>query len=301
MNKRSLMAFSAILILIFHFWVVENSFVKGTSYLGVDIFFFLSGYSLADKSTVCRVKFLYLRFVIASLVAFVYNKWSLSYLIKVLSGVDLIENGGGAFLWFIPTILVYYMWYPLFKKYDKINRIRTIGVVSCLWLAVSFIVVNNYHQLGIVWLRIPVFLLGYYFTKVTLKDSTRYILGIILVVVGVLLTKEFGYIHKLQTPIYNMFYICIIPLTLGIILLLQKVRECKLVVLIGSSTFEMYVIQMIFGYDLMSSLINIVDSILIVNIITVVTIVCISITINQIWGSLVRFLLRYKLLQLFER
>ena len=47
-NKKSIMAFAALQILIFHLWInlssseIEN-FIKQISYIGVDIFFFLSG------------------------------------------------------------------------------------------------------------------------------------------------------------------------------------------------------------------------------------------------------------------
>lgn len=271
------MALSAIWILVFHFWIVESSFIKSIGYIGVDIFFFLSGYSLADKPTWGRAKVLYIRFALASVVAFFYKGWSLGYLAKVLIGVDLLERGGGAFLWFVPAMIIFYLAYPLFKTGSNRSRIA----MAVIWVIFALVVVNRYHQLGIVWLRIPVFLLGYYFSKVTLKDSTRYVIGIVLVLVGTLLAYKFGYRYKLQAPIYNMFYLCAIPLILGVVLLLQKVREYKLVTLVGSATFEIYAIQMIFGYDLMSSLLSITDNILIVNMVTLVVIIFVSILVNQ--------------------
>ena len=54
-NKRFLQCIAALQILIFHLWMpltntmIEQFLIK-TGYMGVDLFFFLSAYSLADKT-----------------------------------------------------------------------------------------------------------------------------------------------------------------------------------------------------------------------------------------------------------
>ena len=81
-------------ILIFHLWInissseIEN-FIKQISYIGVDIFFFLSGYSLYRSDTGNYFQFIgnrfrtvYSKFILFALIAAWVNKWNMGYVLK---------------------------------------------------------------------------------------------------------------------------------------------------------------------------------------------------------------------------
>ena len=72
-NKKAIMFFSSLLILIFHLWInifdrasnlfeVEN-FLRQLCYIGVDIFFFLSCYSISKHEIKDYKKFICSRFI----------------------------------------------------------------------------------------------------------------------------------------------------------------------------------------------------------------------------------------------
>ena len=309
------MAFSALQILIFHLWVfvMHNNqieiFIKQISYIGVDIFFFLSAYSLANRHIKSYKSFIlnrfysvYLKFILFSLVAFVYFNWSFSYLVSILTGVNLFMKGGGAFLWFLPAIMLFYVVFPLFQKCDSKNRLITFISVLFIWLIVSFIISNLKYlsQICIFWNRIPIFLLGYYISKfrykymIYLSNSIKLITGFILVVIGVLVTYRFAFGVKLQYPFTDMFYIVVIPLVLGLIILLSLIPVNKILKLIGSVTLEMYAIQMIFGYDIVNKLIKLIDSKLVINLLSIVSIIIISIVINCSYDFVCRLITDYR-------
>ena len=106
-NKKSIMVFSALQILIFHLWIYIGTsdieqFIKQTAYVGVDIFFLLSAYSLAKynkpvkyfKFVWSRFKLVYLKFILFAIVAFFYSSWSITRLINVLISKELFVKGG---------------------------------------------------------------------------------------------------------------------------------------------------------------------------------------------------------------
>ena len=113
-----------------------------------------------------------------------------------------------------------------------------------------------------------------------LSNSTKLIIGFILAAIGVLVTYKFAFRVKLQYPFTDMFYIVVIPLVLGLIILLSLIPVNKILKLIGSVTLEMYAIQMIFGYDIVNKLIKLIDSKLVINLLSIVSIIIISIVIN---------------------
>ena len=71
-NKKTIMFFSSILILVFHIWInifertsnlyAIEVFIRQICYIGVDIFFFLSSFSISKSEIKDYKKFLLLRF-----------------------------------------------------------------------------------------------------------------------------------------------------------------------------------------------------------------------------------------------
>ncbi|MGN0437150.1 MAG: acyltransferase family protein [Lachnospiraceae bacterium] len=305
-NKRSVMAFSALQILIFHLWVTPldaseiTLFLKQTAYIGVDVFFFVSGYSLAGSSindyfgfVVSRLKKIYLKFILFSVVAFIYLKWDLVRLLKVIFCVELFEKGGGSFLWFLPAIMLNYIFFPLFQKWDKRKRKGTFVVTFVLWAVIAFVLTRftTYSVMFIFWNRIPIFLVGYYmyFLKdlLTLKSNVKGIGGFVLLLIGVVLLYQFGFLAKLQVPFTDMFYIMAIPLSVGVALLVDFVPDKSVIKWIGSSTLEIYAVQMIFGYHIANKIMLATKNIVLTNISTLLLVLVISVGIHYLYESLV--------------
>ncbi len=268
-NKKSIMAFSALLILIFHLWVTlfpgneTEDFLKQTSYVGVDIFFFLSAYSLSGRKVekyftflFYRFRAVYVKFILFALIAFWYGGWKLSYLLKVITMGDLFQKGGGAFLWFLPAIMLFYAVFPLLQRCEQRHRYITLLTAVVIWAGVAALA--TYYKIKpmfIYWNRIPVFLSGFYLgtgraLKRFLADNRNKLLtGTVCVTGGGILLYFFGYRPKLQAPFCDMFYVAGLPVSLGLALLISFVPERPVIKWIGFSTLEMYAIQMIFGYN----------------------------------------------------
>lgn len=268
-NKKSVMAFSAILILLFHLWIpmfpgnVAEDFVRQIAYVGVDIFFFLSAYALSGRKVENYLSFVanrfaavYVKFIIFAVIACLYTGWAWTKLVKVLVMGDLLEKGGGAFLWFLPAIMLFYLLFPLLQRCEQKHRYLTLAAVIVIWAAGAAIgTCFDYTPMFIYWNRLPIFLLGFYlgmskgFKKLLENNTYKLLCGLVCVGVGGTLQYFFGYQPRLQVPFIDMFYIVAIPLSLGLVLLVSFIPEKAVVKWIGSSTLEMYAIQMIFGYN----------------------------------------------------
>ena len=292
------MLFSAIQILIFHLWVfvwqnnVIESFIKQTAYIGVDTFFFISAYSLGKKEGKYDLRFLYnrfvniyIKFIVFALVACIYAKWKFSYFIEVISSINLFKHGGGAFLWFLPALMLFYILFCIFKKGDRFNAKLTFLITIVVWICVT-VLINIFvlYRISIFWNRIPIFLFGYYIAKYKLFDKLnnklKFIIGIIFISIGIVSIYNFCYISKLQTPFRDAFYLVSIIEVIGIVLLLDLVPNNKIINILGSCTLEMYAIQMIFGYNFTNTMIKLVDSKLLINICTMLFVIILSVIVH---------------------
>lgn len=351
-NRKSAMALSAILILIFHFWVnvfpgndVEN-FIKLTAYIGVDMFFFLSAYSMAGREVdnylkfiVSRFKGVYLKytlFVILDAVLISAAAWSFSRFLKALVWVELFKKGGGAFLWFLPAIMLFYMAFPLLQKADQRNPVVTAIVSLALWAVVAFLVTRftGYKEMFIFWNRIPIFLLGFYVYKLdkwikgfcirneaqslnkneagrteareieTVRNETgknadsvrdrgisnrmavcvKLVLAVVFVAVGAFLLLKFGYKIKLKVPFRDMFYVIAIPMSLGLIALAGFVPSVKPISWIGSSTLEIYGVQMVIGYNIAKAVMKYTREPLLVSLLVILPVIVIAVVVHYLYG-----------------
>lgn len=310
-NKKTIMAFAALQILIFHLWInissseIEN-FIKQISYIGVDIFFFLSGYSLYRSDTGNYFQFIsnrfrnvYNKFILFALVAAWVNKWDMVYALKVIFGIDLIQNGGKAFLWFLPAIMLFYLIVPLYKKFDARNRMVAILTLGVLWLLIALLFTYGITSVPIAiwWNRVPIFFMGYYLAgfhanrKIT-GHRASYIAGFALIAAAdVILAYRYAYKVKLNQPIEDMFYILVIPLAIGIALLISMIKENKLIRAIGSSSLELYAMQMIFGYTWANQILSKTKSIPITDIATMIILIASAIIVHYLYEVIYRFLL----------
>ncbi|MCQ2538928.1 MAG: acyltransferase [Acetatifactor sp.] len=314
-NRRSIMMVSALLIVFFHLWVsllTRNKvemFLRQTAYIGVDMFFFLSAYSIGTREVtdykafvISRFKAVYVKFLLFALVAFFLRNWKVVALVQVLTGVNLVTKGGGAFLWFLPAIMLFYLLAPLYQKLNKKSPLFAVLSVLIVWFGVGLAVtqLTKYKAFFIFWNRIPILLVGFYAGrwiasgKLVLKTWQKALAGVLLLAVGTLIMFKFGYKPALQKPLKDMFYVLAIPSSLGFICLSDLIPEGKVVKWIGSATLEMYAIQMIFGFKFCAWVVEklykgsgtgFVNN-LVANVLTFLFVIVISVVINQCYGYL---------------
>ena len=272
-NKKFLQVIAAFQILFFHLWAPLTStqieqFILKTAYVGVDMFFFLSAYSLAGREIDYvpflkdRVLKLYAKFAFFVLIMALFSKsFGVIRAVKSLTFIEFFQKGGGAFLWFIPAILIFYAVYPLFLKWN--SRFKVIWVLL-IWLTGSVFAehVLSYTAVFIFTNRIPVILAGYLFKTyctgnrdAIMPDNNKMnrtiqILRrswVVLIPLGVLLLHMYGFNVRLNFPIKDMFYVLAIPTVLGLVTLSSYVKKCAVTDSLGSITLELYAVQMIFG------------------------------------------------------
>ena len=150
--------------------------------------------------------------------------------------------------------MLFYLIVPLYKKFDARNRMVAILTLGVLWLIIALLFTYGVTSVPIAiwWNRVPIFFMGYYLAgfhanrKIT-GNRASYIAGFALIAAAdVILAYRYAYKVKLNQPIEDMFYILVIPLAIGIALLIRMIQENKLIRAIGSSSLELYAVQMIF-------------------------------------------------------
>lgn len=257
-NKKFLQVIAAFQILFFHLWAPLTStqieqFILKTAYVGVDMFFFLSAYSLAGREIDYvpflkdRVLKLYAKFAFFVLIMALFSKsFGVIRAVKSLMFIEFFQKGGGAFLWFIPAILIFYAVYPLFLKWN--SRFKVIWVLL-IWLIAGVFSehVLSYTAVFIFTNRIPVILAGYLFKTYCTKNNNLRRSFIVLIPLGVLLLHMYGFKVRLNFPIKDMFYVLAIPTVLGLVTLSSYVKKYAVTESFGSITLELYAVQMIFG------------------------------------------------------
>ena len=257
-NKKFLQVIAAFQILFFHLWAPITStqieqFVLKTAYVGVDMFFFLSAYSLAGREIDYvpflkdRVLKLYAKFAFFTLIMALFSKsFGVIRVVKSLTLIEFFQKGGGAFLWFIPAILIFYAVYPLFLKWN--SRLKVIWVLL-IWLTGSVFAehVLSYTAVFIFTNRIPVILAGYLFKTYCTHNNNLRRSFIVLIPLGALLLYMYGFKVRLNFPIKDMFYVLAIPSVIGLVTLSSYVKKYAVTESLGSITLELYAVQMIFG------------------------------------------------------
>ena len=293
-NKKFLQFLGAILIIVFHLWIklsnnLLESFFVGIAYIGVDIFFLVSVCSLANKTIdyksfiVNRFKTIYLKFVVFVLIMALFTQ-RFNTIFNRLLFIELFTKGGGAFLWFIPAILIFYLVFPFFIKWK--NKYKSLIVLLGYLVLASICTLTKQNQLMIVLNRIPLILLTYELCTRNLTNQN--LIGFICLIMGFILLYFFGYSPKLNKPFYNFFYIFASLAVIGIAMLIPKFKSPKIIDLIASSSLEIYAFQMIFGFKLAVIVYQFLNNALLANIITISIVIIISIAFNYLWKYLAK-------------
>ena len=276
-SKKAVMGFAALLIFVFHFYIpftdtAAETFFYRSAYIGVDLFFFLSAVSLGKNESLPFGSFMrnrllrvYVPFAVLAMIAALYKGWKIKKLAFVLLGIEFIQKGGGAFLWFLPGIMLLYLVTPLLVRVKSRFGLKSLAVLIALWAAVVLLLqyAFNWTRIFILLNRIPVYLIGLYFAPLSrcLPKKLRLPLMAAGLIIGGALVWQFGTTARLNVPIKEMYYVLAIPYTLSIAALLDFAAETlnsRLAPLefVGGITLELYGLQMIFGYDVESFLIS---------------------------------------------
>lgn len=278
--KKAIMGLAGILILLFHFYIpfLENSFETGivkSAYIGVDIFFFISAYSLGRNESIKAWPFiknrllnLYVPFVIFAIVAVLYKGWGFKRFLLIISGIELFNRGGGAFLWFVPGILLFYLITPLIISLKKRYGYKTLLGTIILWGVIAILCqyILGYTAIFILLNRLPIFIIGFYYESMRRVIASKKCIPVIIIMLaaGGFLIFKWGSVVRVNYPLKDVYYLLAIPVVVAIVMLMDYISvhfNAKYVLLsiIGGCTLEMYCLQMIFGFDLIQYLLKVTD------------------------------------------
>lgn len=169
-SKRAIAGAASLLILIFHCWIpvfaytsvpgVIERFLITTAYVGVDIFFFISAYSLARKPVDRGFK--------------AYMDFIGSRALRIIP-YFLIALLAGQFIWFLPAIMMMYILFP--PIYGFCDKRPVIGLLLTIiaWLAAVYVLLGKATLTwdpGIALFRVPVIILGAFFGRASLRSVT---------------------------------------------------------------------------------------------------------------------------------
>lgn len=271
-TKKYIMAAAAVWILFFHLWIPvfpygsipgqAERFILGIAYIGVDMFFFVSAYSLAKRPVTN------------------YGKFVLNRALKLLP-LFILAYLTGSFLWFLPALMAVYLLLPPMLKLIKSDPWFYLSLFITIWL----VLVMALPGLGIFLYRLPsVFLGAYYGSKRKLYPKrTEYFAGTVLLLAGILLCIKLGYMHKLNFPTQEAFYLTGLPLMMGIIMLIDAAcagREFKVLGFLGEISLELYFVQVVLGPGMIDLLFKLTNMRLLTNIASFSLSILIAFSIN---------------------
>lgn len=176
-NKKAIMTVSALLILMFHCHMnifgrdSIETFIRTTAYIGVDIFFCVSAYSIGLRTitdvksfAISRLTGVYIKFILWIIAGGIVLHFSILRMLQNAAFIELFVKGGGAFLWFLPAILIFYCILYLYQvAFDRFGVMSTIVLVT-IWLITSTAIslLTHYTAIFIFWNRLPITIIGWH-------------------------------------------------------------------------------------------------------------------------------------------
>lgn len=281
--RSCVMGFAALCILVFHTWckIFENTnlwflenFITRISFFGVDIFFFLSGFSLlfsiqshsVHKFYKHRFRRLVIPFWSAALMRYALGVGTIWQLLENISGISFYTRNIYSFLWFVPAIATLYLLFPIYYKLFSASAGKTAFTLYLLafWLLVSIALRNTLRaDLYGFTNRIPIFLVGCLAGHLSQQRTYIFSRSVwILLVITLILGLYLSYLTNYQNmPLLVPTPNCCVPnflITVSVSFLIPKLLEllCNtpLLKLLGSAsvrflsffgimTLELYCIQ----------------------------------------------------------
>ncbi|MBR6640088.1 MAG: acyltransferase [Muribaculaceae bacterium] len=282
-------------------------------YLGVDIFIMLSAFGLCfSLSKGCS----YIEFIKKRLKRIIPTWWvliSICLIINILlennhpqnlfqflcyySGIGwwFFHNepyGIYYYEWYIPTLLLFYIFTPLLYKLSN-TKIITIYILSII-CAVTLLRLGIDNRLSLSYERIPTFISGIILFKIWKGDINNKIsipllyLFSIIGIIGIICFLGFGILG----PLYKHCFTFSLPLLLTLCNLLIKGILVKIISFIGSLTLELYLLHI---YDLpLTYIMNFIENRTIAIIITTIILIGIAYVINKSIEKITTFIVASK-------
>lgn len=267
--RAQIMGVAIILVALFHSSIIH--FTDGVDMacfcgdMGVDIFLFISGfgmyYSLLKQKSI--KKFYFNRFsrivptwVIINLFVQLYgsnlSKIEIIPFLKNMTGFNFWIDGS-LFYWYIPAILMFYLWIPLFYHFYKKNRLVAFAGIACIWIILVFLSLLVHDARYFIFIfRIPIFFIGIFVGEISYNEkkiSTLQLVtcGVVVFVGGILLyfIKVYNGTHGIRYDYkYLVFAIVTVPLCVILSFLFECIK-CNFVILkfLGGITLEIYLLH----------------------------------------------------------
>lgn len=188
--RTQLMGLAILWIVFFHTQVTVSLpillFIKNIGFGGVDVFIFLSGlgvyYSLDKKTTIkqfykrriLRILPYYIPVVIVVSLFYYYEgvyslKGVVANVLMLSYWLDLKDR----FDWYIPSILLLYLFAPLFYSFIAKNNKKIIVLFILLGIIVCGLIMNtSYAYLIGFFARVPLFIIGMYYAHYSEKNKS---------------------------------------------------------------------------------------------------------------------------------
>ena len=270
------MGFAALWIMLFHSAVntdmVVISWILGLGYLGVDIFMFLSGFSMAHsfvqscdcdaqkfiKNRLSKVLNTVFPFAILGIVLQIHKDYPTRELLRNAMQGKVFWIELFTFRWFIPCIIFCYCMVPLihsiFARFGY--RLRIVLIMILPILLISFFFVGSSVALMFL-LRVPEFVLGYFYGGGKVGKTYIGLRLVLLCMGGVVywwLMMHYSDIYLADTGLY---WWPAIPLASSIVLVMAQIFEKirpKFIMFMGRYSLELYLWHMFIMDPLVSAL-----------------------------------------------
>ena len=266
--RLQLFGIAAILIILYHsinmtfFNISFGVFDKVLNFtdIGVDIFIFLSAmglyYSFKKDNNIKKFYLNRIRRVLIPTILLSSIYWILIYILKIREGIfnftlDITTlafyTRGDRTLWYIPFIMIMYLIYPLIFRIIEKNNKRVLVLIP-ISVLLSFVIsnINNpyYQNIEIALGRIPIFLLGCYFSKKIFNNEEIRIQDIISLLVTAIVIfiiyKVYPY-SFVKRYIYLTTSILSIELFARILEMIKNKYINKILSLCGKISLELYI------------------------------------------------------------
>ena len=278
--RAPLMGFAALLILFFHTGklIVDSStfigkielFIKRSSFVGVDIFLLLSGIGLTFSIAKNNIKIFYLkrikRILVPTLIIAVINAiwghWSIIEFFKKIFLYDFFMVSVYSFLWFIPLITIFYLFFPLYYKFFSKAKDKIFFTLSAILILLIIVVpLKDHIRIDFFALinRIPIFLIGILFGWL---EQNKKIIFPKVTMIFILIIFFIGLQLSYLTNFKNVFLIlplsnCFLPnilISISLPFLFAKILDytrnlyigkhiIKALSFLGAISFELYCVQ----------------------------------------------------------
>lgn len=273
--RSEIMGIATLWVMLFHFranmHIAPFDYLSSIGYGGVDIFLFLSGFGLYCGFSKCKSnKEFYLRrfirvyplylFVIIIHSVLLHKFNPLNMLMKSIGlgyFIPLVSNA--SYEWYVPTIMLFYLFFPLIYKLLNVNMLKWGGYLTGLGLILTGILILIHKGTIILTTsRIPIFVIGSvfgycYINGISLKRLPLLcVLALITLCTEIFLVNRFDNEFLWRNAIYWLPFMIIVPgLCLMLCYIFEKVKVPKSNFLkwVGSISLESYLVHVIcLGY-----------------------------------------------------